>query len=251
MTEGLLEVGSFEPRDQLARLRRWQTTGHLSSTGQCLGITAGTARALAQARWRDNPFAGSHDPARAEQEPLARAGPAAAFALPNLALALSVAIDSARLTHQAPVVLDAMRYFTVLLFGALRGESKAALTSPYYSPVPGLWERSPLKPAVAEIAAGAWARSAPQGAGGSALEGLSIALWALSTGQSFKETVLKAANLGGEADSSAALAGALAGAVYGAAGIPPGWYASLLRRELIESFADRLLASAVERPGPV
>ena len=247
LAEGLLEHGSFDARDQLERLRRWQVGGHLSATGVCLGITAGTARALAQAQWSGNPFAGSHDPARAEQEPLARAGAAAAWALPDLSLALATAVDSARLTHQAPVVLDAMRYFTALLFGALRGEARSELLRPHYCPEPGWWERQPLKPEVAAIAGGSW-RDAVPAAGGRAQDGLSIALWALANGQNFRDTVLRAVNLGGEADSTGALAGQLAGAVYGAAALPAGWRAALARRELLEATADRLLAAAIERP---
>ena len=248
LAEGLLEHGTFDARDQLERLRRWQTAGHLSATGQCLGITAGTARALAQAQWSGNPYSGSHDPARAEQEPLARAGVAAAWALPDLGLALATAVDSCRLTHQAPVVLDAVRYYTALLFGALRGAPKADLLAPHYEPEPGLWQRLPLKPEVAAVAAGSWRDARPPVSSGRAVDGLAIALWALAHGQSFRDTVLRAVNLGGEADSTAAIAGQLAGAVYGAATLPTGWLAVLCSRERLEATADRLLAAAIERP---
>ena len=171
----------------------------------------------------------------------------APFAADCPSLALATAVDSARLTHQAPVVLDAMRYFTALLFGALRGEARSELLRPHYCPEPGWWERQPLKPEVAAIAGGSW-RDAVPAAGGRAQDGLSIALWALANGQNFRDTVLRAVNLGGEADSTGALAGQLAGAVYGAAALPAGWRAALARRELLEATADRLLAAAIERP---
>jgi len=63
LAESLLERQGFDARDQVERYRRWQQEGHLSSTGQCVGITAGTARALARAQWRRQAFSGSHDPA--------------------------------------------------------------------------------------------------------------------------------------------------------------------------------------------
>jgi hypothetical protein len=72
LAESLLANGGFAGRDFVARLARWQRTGEGSATGQCLGITATTARALAQAQWSGNPFAGSHDPARAERGPPTR-----------------------------------------------------------------------------------------------------------------------------------------------------------------------------------
>ncbi|HXY97242.1 MAG TPA: ADP-ribosylglycohydrolase family protein [Steroidobacteraceae bacterium] len=62
LAESLLESGGFDARDQVERYTRWQSQGHLSATGQCVGITAATARALAAARWRRQMFSGSHDP---------------------------------------------------------------------------------------------------------------------------------------------------------------------------------------------
>jgi hypothetical protein len=46
------------------------------------------------------------------------------------------------------------RCFGGLLIGAMNGASKAQLLSPMYSPVPGLWEREPLAPRIAEVAGG-------------------------------------------------------------------------------------------------
>ena len=62
LAESLLERAGFDARDQVERFRRWQQQGHLSATGQCVGITAATARALARAQWRRQAFSGSHDP---------------------------------------------------------------------------------------------------------------------------------------------------------------------------------------------
>jgi ADP-ribosyl-[dinitrogen reductase] hydrolase len=65
LAESLLDRGEFDARDFVARLTRWQREGEGSATGQCLGLSATTARSLAQAQWSGNPFAGSHVPARA------------------------------------------------------------------------------------------------------------------------------------------------------------------------------------------
>ena len=62
LADSLLERDGFDARDQVERYRRWQREGYLSATGQCLGITASTARALAMAQWRRRLFSGSHDP---------------------------------------------------------------------------------------------------------------------------------------------------------------------------------------------
>ena len=55
------------------------------------------------------------------------------------------------------------------------------------------------------------------------VDSLEAALWAFADTESFEACVLAAANLGDDADTTAAVAGQLAGAYYGAAGIPARW----------------------------
>jgi hypothetical protein len=50
LADSLLAVSGFDARDQVERYRRWQGEGYLSATGECVGITASTARALARTR---------------------------------------------------------------------------------------------------------------------------------------------------------------------------------------------------------
>jgi len=248
LAEGLLQQGRFDAADQLARLRRWQRDGYLSSTGRSIGITPATTRALAQAAWTGKAYAGSHDPAHADQEPLTRAGVAAAFLLRDIPAALELAVDCARLTHQAPLALDAARYYTALLIGALLGTPVSALTLPDYSPVPGLWERHPLKPPVAAVAAGSWrSRGGRPARTGTAVDGLALTLWAIDAHPGWSEAVLAVVNLGYQAPTQGALVGQLAGAIYGASGIPPAWRAAIARRDLIEATADRLREAAARR----
>ena len=247
LAEGVLAAGAVDPADLVGRLRAWQLEGHRSATGQCLGITAATARALAQAQWSGKAFAGSHDPARDEQEPLVRAAVGISFALPDWDRGVAMAVDCARLTHQAPVVLDAVRYAAALLYGALRGATRDELLAAPYSPVPGAWDRQPLRPEVLQAITGA-GRTEPPAATGRALDALRCALEALGAGLAFRDTVLRAANFGGEADATAALTGLWAGALYGAAALPAGWRSTLSQRDLLESTADRLLAAAIEGP---
>lgn len=59
---------------------------------------------------------------------------------------------------------------------------------------------------------------------------LESAVWGLLTTSSFEEAVIQVANLGADADTSAAVAGALAGATYGLSGIPRRWV-EMLRGE--------------------
>lgn len=250
LADSLLGHGGFDAGDFVERLTRWQRDGYLSATGQCLGISATTARALAQAQWSGKPFAGSHDPARADREPLVRAGIAAAWALDDPEAAIELAAEAARPTHQAPVSLDACRYFAAIVIGALQGVPKAQLLAPGFCPVPGLWQRKPLKRDVARVAAGEWREATGEPAelaAGSAVGALRLALGALAAGHGYRDTVLAAVNLGLDADVNGALVGQLAGALHGAGALPPHWVASLVEGRRVAAVADRLLTAALGR----
>jgi ADP-ribosyl-[dinitrogen reductase] hydrolase len=69
---------------------------------------------------------------------------------------------------------------------------------------------------------------------------LEAALWCFWTTDSFRQAVLTAANLGDDADTTAAVCGQLAGAYYGAADIPPNWLERLSLREEISFLAGKL-----------
>lgn len=57
---------------------------------------------------------------------------------------------------------------------------------------------------------------------------------------SFEAAILRAANLGDDADTTAAVCGQVAGAFYGVHGVPNRWLAELAMRAEIESLAERL-----------
>ena len=69
------EREGFDAHDQVQRYARWQREGYGSATGQCVGISASVARALATAQYKRQPFAGSHDPEQLDKDPLSRVAP--------------------------------------------------------------------------------------------------------------------------------------------------------------------------------
>jgi len=236
LAESLLEVNGFDPRDQVERYRLWQQQGHLSATGQCLGITAGTAKALAQAQWRRQVFSGSHDPNQLDPEVLSRVGPAVLFYFSNPPDAVTFGSEQARTTCQAPGAVEACKLLAAWLVGALAGQSKSDLLVP----PPPLLDVGGLRSGAGAIATAAGASREPRA--GNVLEALDAAVWAFRTSDNFRDGALKAVNLGGNSDVVAAVYGQLAGAHYGVGAIPATWRTSLVANDLIEGFADRLLA---------
>jgi ADP-ribosyl-[dinitrogen reductase] hydrolase len=247
LAESLVARDQFDAADALRRLHRWQSEGHLSATGQCLGITSSTARALATSQWRRQAFAGSHDPNRLDPEPLSRQAPVGLHAYGEPARALQDSVDAARLTCQAPVVLDCSRLLAAMLQAALHGEARAQVARPPARFI----EMRALKPQVAAIAS----QPAPpvfdgtHPAGATAPAALRAARWALLSTSNFRDGALAAVNLGGHSDVVGSIYGQLAGALYGVNAIPRAWRAALARGELIASLADQLLTSALVRLG--
>jgi len=240
LADSLLACGSFDPRDQIERYRRWQQEGYLSATGRCAGITPNTARALAAAGWRRQLFPGSHEPRRLDPEPLSRVGPAVMFAFADRRRAVRLAADAARLTCQAPTVLAACRAFAAMLHAALAGATKEEVLAPER----GLGElgqrgaRATLRP----VLSGGYRGKRPRelNAGPGIVAALEAALWAFDLASDFREGALAAASLGGRSDVVAAAYGQLAGAFYGAAGVPPRWRGAVARLEVVEALAERL-----------
>jgi ADP-ribosyl-[dinitrogen reductase] hydrolase len=69
---------------------------------------------------------------------------------------------------------------------------------------------------------------------------LEASLWCMFNSDSYKESVLKAVNLGEDTDTTGAVTGGLAGLLYGMDAIPQSWINSLSRKENIFDLASRL-----------
>ena len=125
--------------------------------------------------------------------------------------------------------------FAGMLCRALRGEPKDAVLL-------GDAGTSAGAPAIAAIADGDYQGLSADRIRGSGyvVDSLQAALWCFERTDSYEAAVLEAANLGDDADTTAAVCGQLAGAFYGERGIPAHWLKILARRDEIAELADRL-----------
>jgi len=246
LAASLVEGGGFDPVDQLERYVRWWHDGYMSSNGRCfdIGVTVRTALALFE-RTRE-PYCGSTDPQTAGNGSIMRLAPVPLAFASNPREAVRKSADSSRTTHAAPAAADACRYLGALLVGAVNGASKEELLAARYEPVAGLWRDEPLHPEIDEIATGSFKRRRPPEIVGSGfvVRSLEAALWAFASTADFRDGCLAAANLGDDADTTAAVYGQLAGAVYGVDSIPSEWREKIAVRATIESLADGLLSLA-------
>ena len=238
----LIERGEFDALDQMRRYVRWRDEGYLSSTGTCFDIGNTIARALSRFMDTGDPYAGNSDTYSAGNGSLMRLAPVPMYFAHDAGEAISRSADSSRTTHGAKEAIDACRYFTGLLVADLKGVDKETLLSARYCPVEGLWERSPLAEKIAVVADGSFKHREPPAVKGTSyvVESMEAALWAFHKSHDFREGALLAANLGDDADTTAAIYGQIAGAHYGAEAIPDEWRELLTMSTEISSMADRL-----------
>ena len=246
LATSLIEQRGFDPADQMQRYVRWWRAGYLSSTGHCFDIGITVQGALSRFERDGDPYAGSTDPNTAGNGSLMRLAPAPMAFWGDPAEAIGMAAASSRTTHGARAAVDACRYFAVLLVGAIAGADKETLLAPGYCPVEGLWEREPLVEEIARIAEGSFKELNPpdiQGTG-YVVRSLEAALWAFHRTGTFRDGALLAANLGDDADTTAAIYGQIAGAYHGVEGIPAEWREQLAMADKITSMADGLFELA-------
>jgi ADP-ribosyl-[dinitrogen reductase] hydrolase len=247
LAESLVETGGFVPADQCRRYLRWWRQGHLSSTGQCFDIGTATRTALERFEWSGDPFSGGTTERSAGNGSLMRLAPVPLFFRRDPELAIQLAGESSRTTHALPVCVDACRYFAGLLLGALEGRNKSALLAPRFHPVAGAWAPGELHPEIEAVASGTFRLREPPAIRGSGhvVRALEAALWAFARADDFAGACLRAANLGDDADTTAAICGQLAGAYYGEDGIPTAWRERLALRASIETLAEGLVTGVV------
>lgn len=253
LAESLVETGGFDAADQIKRYCRWWHEGHLSSNGRCFDIGNTVRNALLKFEQTGEPYAGSTDPRTAGNGSLMRLAPVPMAYARSVDKAMRMAGESSKTTHGAPEAVDACRYYAALIVGALDGQSKEELLGPGYDAGLGLWSEAALSGKVAAIAAGSFKQKSPSDGirgTGYVVDALEAALWAFHTTETFADGALAAANLGDDADTTAAIYGQLAGAYYGVAGIPAHWLKLLAQSDLIEDFADRLLDFAATSAHP-
>jgi ADP-ribosyl-[dinitrogen reductase] hydrolase len=234
LAESLLECNGFDPLDQMQRYWRWANEGHHSTRLRAFGIGKTVAKALMRFHRTGEPNAGAIEPETAGNGSLMRLAPIALWFHPNIGSAVEHAARSSLTTHAAPEAVDCCRLLAVVICNALAGKSKDALLDGSVGYI--------AEPNVRALAEGDYRQKVVEEIVGSgySVQSLEAALWCVHVTGGFEQAILTAANLGDDADTTAAITGQIAGALYGMDAIPPRWLDTLHQRELIADFAQRL-----------
>ncbi len=236
LAESILATGDLDAADQLRKYVAWRRDGYWSSNGRCFDIGGTTARALSRFERDGSTTDATIDPQAAANGSLMRLAPVPIRWHSDIAEAALRGGASSRTTHPAPRPVDACRAYSTMIAALIQGTDVDDVLAS------GFWTFGALEPEVESVVRGSWqVKEPPQIRGtGYVVDALEAALWAVGGAEDFRDAVLRAANLGDDADTTAAIAGQLAGARWGYAGIPPHWRDTITDAERITTIAGRL-----------
>jgi ADP-ribosyl-[dinitrogen reductase] hydrolase len=233
LAESLLYRGEFDPVDQMNRYCNWHQHGYLSCTGECFDIGMTVAGALNNYLKTGNPYSGSVDERSSGNGSLMRIAPIAIFYRNRPDELIKHAAESSRTTHGSSECIDACQYFCQLLVHAFIAKDKKDLINIEYSAttakIKSIAQGDFLNKSYAQIKGS-----------GYVIESLEAALWCFHKASTFEEAILLSANLGDDADTTAAICGQIAGAFYGLDAIPDDWLKKLAWCEYIIETAQKL-----------
>ncbi len=237
LAHSLLYCNGFNPIDQMNRYCNWWRFGYMSSTGECFDIGMTVSTALNKYLKTEDPFSGDINPRSAGNGSLMRLAPVPMYFYPDFQNVLKYSGKSSRTTHATAECIDACRYFSSLLFYIFKGTTKEELiTTQTYQP-----ETIKIK----EISSGAFiSKSRDEIFGtGYVVASLEAALWCFFNTENYSDAVLMAANLGDDADTTAAICGQISGAYYGVSSFPTEWVEKTFQSSDILEVALRMCTS--------
>lgn len=241
LADSLIAKRGLAEDDLMQRFGSWRDEGAYSCTGTCFDIGVTTSEAISRWRKTGDPLAGLSDPRSAGNGSLMRLAPVVLAYASDRAALREVAARQSRTTHAALAAVDACILYAELLADIIEGKSLEEALAGLEGHARQLGSAE-----IVAIARGSWKgkRRDQIHSSGYVVHSLEAAIWCAARSFSFEEAVLLAANLGDDADTTAAIAGQLAGALYGLPGIPERWRKKLAWQERLVATGEQLLAVA-------
>lgn len=235
LATSLVEQGRFDAKDQMLRYCGWRNEGYLSSNGTCFDVGGTVRRALNKFEESGEPFSGPTDEYSAGNGCIMRLAPVPMFFHPDREAVIAMSGESSRTTHGAVECIEASQLFGAMLFQALNGTTKEEIL--FGHGVESMSSRKLL--AIAHADYQSKSEDDIRGSG-YVVESMEAALWCFLKTGNFRDAILRATNLGEDADTTAAICGQVAGAFYGESGIPQQWRERLVMADEIRALADKL-----------
>ena len=235
--KSFIDKGKFDAKDQMDKYWDWVESGYMSSNGRMFDIGDTTSEALCRYRKTGNPRAGVEDSKYSGNGSLMRLAPIPLFYYPDEYKCEQYAILSSTTTHASEDCLASCALFSRMICRALAGGSKGMILNDlYHDKWPSMSDKA------YNIAKGAYQNKTEDEikSTGYVIHTLEAALWSFYTTETFEGGLIRAVNLGDDADTTGAVYGQLAGAYYGMNAIPQRWLDKIVLPDIIIEVADGL-----------
>ena len=221
LAESILARNTVDPQDLLERFGRWYKLGENSATGRCFDI-GNTTRSNIERFLKEGQTQAPDLHYQSGNGGIMRLSPVAIRWWHNTSCAEQMAQVQSRTTHGSSECVDCATELTFILTRAIQGHDvQQELAN-------RLGNLSPVHVSNS----------------GRARDTLLAAKWCVATTNSFESALLKAVNLGGDADTIGAVTGQIAGAVYGQEQIPAAWISGLHDHTRLTDIAAQLYWAA-------
>lgn len=236
LADSLLRSKGFDPQDQMETYSAWALKGKFSSRAYGFGFGQTFMTAFHRYRRTGDPYSGANNAKRPGNGSIMRLAPVPLFFFPDEQAVIHYSGESSRTTHGHPESVFASRLFGRMIVMALSGRNKQEILGDH---VP----ETNAPENIQHIAQGEYITKTENEIDSTffAAKCLEAALWCFYHTDSFAQAILKAANLGGDADSTAAVCGQIAGAYYGYDNIPQSWIDNLVNKKMIMEIAHQLV----------
>lgn len=209
LAQSLIENDDFDAKNLLSKFSAWMEIASNTSTGVCVGVGQNTLRTLGDfrrlGRLEALPFGAKND----GNGSLMRLAAVPCKYVNDLELARSISAQQSQTTHASRIASETCVYLSKLLVKLLNGKE-------YQSVKQSLLEQE-WSYALSSVIEQNYAGYSEAGvrSGGYVLDTLQASLWSVENSDTFEAAVLKAVNLGDDADTTGAVTGQLAGALHG------------------------------------
>ena len=247
IADSLLAQGRYDSFDVMDRYQRWFSEGYRSSTDRCFDIGGQVRAALFDFEHEQRVPRTAQRTTSAGNGAIMRLAPAviAGFQHREIREIVATAGLSARETHYSVEAEAATEVFAALLVGALLGWPPERIVDVAWASTGAAFDDVAARVVSADPAERA---SWEAHTSGYIIHGLRLAVHGLLDVGSFDEAVLAIANMGGDADTNAAIYGQLGGAYFGVEAIPASWRNALYEGEQIDALARALVELRLEAP---
>ena len=247
LADSLLAKGHYDSFDVMERYQRWFSKGYRSSTDRCFDIGGQVRAALFDFEHEQRVPVTAERSNRAGNGAIMRLAPVviAGFEHREIREIVVTAGLSARETHYSVEAEAATEVFAALLVGALLGWAPEHIINVGWASTGPAFDEMAARVISTDPAERASWESETSGY---IVHGLRLAVHGLLDFPSFKDATLAIANMGGDADTNAAIYGQLGGAYFGIEAIPASWRSTLHQGEEIDALARALVDLRLKPP---